>query len=86
MEFICEVCGKAFKFQNCVKRHLKTIHNKKQDYNKGANYECMEEGCDGKFGRNSDFVDHLQHKHLINLEHEEKEFSSLQGKKYLHST
>lgn len=26
---------------------------------------------------------YLQHKHLINLEHEEKEFSSLQGKKFI---
>ena len=76
MEFVCEMCGKAFKLKKYLNAHLKNTHKSKCE----GNYKCVEEHCECSFRRNIDFVEHLKTKHFYDIDIEEKKCSSLQSK------
>ena len=61
----CDTCGKIFKNENGLKKHIKENHQKKNEGNvhEGLNFSC--ERCGKKFNRKGNLEKHIDSIHLM---------------------
>lgn len=81
----CSVCSKLFSNTYSLKRHFKS-HNENGDHTysnesqKSSRLLCPQESCDEKCPNYRSLRIHLSDVHSLEIENEELEFNSLEGK------